>query len=102
MYADHLPRCRSRPMRIPLRNAIDCLVVNVNEFTGSGTGRIHAVDFSISVLAPFTSRRANPIILSDNDGTVGYRIAIWWASKVRLNAGSFVVLGDLVSVKEIN
>src|SRR5262249_11916975 len=50
MNADHLSRCRRRPIWIALWNSIDLVVVNVNELRDGGTGWINAKDLSERVL----------------------------------------------------
>src|SRR5215471_460264 len=96
--ADHLPKCRRRPVRIVLHNAIDCHSVNVDKFARSGTNGIDAVDLCVGILHTWARGGTDPIVLSNDHGCIGEWIAVWRTAKVGSNTGSFVVFRDLVSV----
>src|SRR5262249_28234162 len=76
MNSDGLTRSRCRPIRVALRNTIDCLVEDVDKFARS-TDWIHTENLGIGILNARTGCSADPVVLSDDSGKIGDWIAVW-------------------------
>src|SRR5690349_14678070 len=73
--ADDFARRRGRPIGIALWSAVDCFVVDVDQFRCLWTVRIKTEDLGPAVLNSRTCRSADPLVPSDDDSHIAERVA---------------------------
>ena len=102
MDTEDLVRCGCRPIRIPLRNAVDGFVDGIDESGSGWTGRIYTENLCPSILDAWTSCSAHPVVPANDNGHVTYRITSGRTRKIGAHTCDLVVSGDLVSIQVVN
>jgi hypothetical protein len=78
------------------------VVGNIDELADGGGGGIDAENLGIEILPAGAGRRADPVVLANNNSGHGDRITVGRSTQIRAHARGLVILGQLRAVQEIN